>query len=103
MKSDLYATLTACVNGCLSDHTIQWHEGRHGAAVILASEGYPGSYPKGRVITGIEAAERLDGVRVGFAEPCNRQRKKSGGGDIATDSFHNEVFIYCLSRQAETM
>jgi phosphoribosylamine-glycine ligase len=28
--------------------------------VVLASEGYPKSYPKGRVITGIDDAEALD-------------------------------------------
>ena len=29
------------------------------ACVVMASEGYPGSYPKGRPITGLAAAERL--------------------------------------------
>ena len=32
--------------------------------VVLASEGYPGSYPKGRVITGIEEAEKIEGLKV---------------------------------------
>ncbi len=32
--------------------------------VVLASEGYPGSYEKGKVILGIEEAEDLDGVVV---------------------------------------
>ena len=32
--------------------------------VVLASDGYPGSYEKGKVILGIEEAEELDGVTV---------------------------------------
>ncbi len=32
--------------------------------VVMASEGYPGSYPKGRRIEGIDAANALDGVTV---------------------------------------
>ena len=33
-------------------------------SVVLASEGYPGSYEKGKVILGIEEAEELPGVTV---------------------------------------
>ncbi|XP_065176970.1 trifunctional purine biosynthetic protein adenosine-3-like isoform X1 [Sycon ciliatum] len=64
LKSDLYDTLLACVDGKLPEAEPEWHEGRHAAAVVLASEGYPGSYPKGRCITGIDEAEAIDGVRV---------------------------------------
>ena len=32
--------------------------------MVLASEGYPGSYEKGKVILGIEEAEALEGVTV---------------------------------------
>jgi phosphoribosylamine--glycine ligase len=32
--------------------------------VVMAAEGYPGSYPKGMPITGIDEAEALDGVKV---------------------------------------
>lgn len=34
------------------------------AAVVLATQGYPGSYPKGSIIKGIDAAEALDRVTV---------------------------------------
>lgn len=42
---------------------IEWHPGA-AANVILASGGYPGSYEKGKVITGIKEANRVEGVRV---------------------------------------
>ena len=36
-------------NETLGDLTVEWHSGA-AACVILASGGYPGSYPKGKVI-----------------------------------------------------
>lgn len=63
LASDLYEVAMACVEGTLADLDVQWHEG-FAATVVAASEGYPGSYPKGRAITGVEAAEALEGVTV---------------------------------------
>jgi phosphoribosylamine--glycine ligase len=56
LDNDLYEVLAAAVAGTLADHR---PIARAGAAltVVMASEGYPGSYPKGREITGIAAAE----------------------------------------------
>ena len=34
------------------------------ACVVMASGGYPGSYEKGKVISGLDAAEQLEGVQV---------------------------------------
>ena len=42
---------------CIRDST--W-----AVCVVLASEGYPGSYEKGKVILGIDEAEDLKGVTV---------------------------------------
>ena len=38
--------------------------GRHAVCVTLASGGYPGPYPTGLPIDGIDAAEAREGVRV---------------------------------------
>jgi phosphoribosylamine--glycine ligase len=57
--------LHACATGRLASEA--GHAGfDHGAAVtvVLASTGYPGSYPSGLPITGVEAAEAIDGVTV---------------------------------------
>lgn len=50
LDSDLYTLLNACIDGTLSDQTINWHDGAC-ATVVLASGGYPESYPKGIPIT----------------------------------------------------
>ena len=49
-------TTRGCAAGSRSD---DW-----AVSVVLASEGYPGSYEKGKVILGIEEAEELPGVTV---------------------------------------
>ncbi len=50
--------------------------------VVLASEGYPGSYEKGKVILGIEEAEDLEGVTVfhaGTARNADGELITAGG------------------------
>lgn len=61
LKSDLLEIFLAAVNGTLADIEIEWSE-EAAVCVVLASEGYPAAYPKGRVITGIEAAEAGGGL-----------------------------------------
>jgi phosphoribosylamine--glycine ligase len=63
MKSDLVPLLLAVADGNLSGKSIEWHD-QAAICVVLAAEGYPGDYPKGDIITGIEAADALDGVTV---------------------------------------
>ena len=40
----------------LKDVEVKWKE-EHVACLVLASAGYPGSYEKGKVITGLDAVE----------------------------------------------
>lgn len=63
LEGDLYEILKACAEGRLDPSMISWQQG-YAATVVLASEGYPGSYPKDLPISGIEDAERLDDIVV---------------------------------------
>ncbi len=63
MKSDLVPLLIAVADKDLSGQKIEWNE-QAAVCVVMAAEGYPGDYPKGDVIAGIEAASELDGVTV---------------------------------------
>jgi phosphoribosylamine---glycine ligase len=56
LKTDLVDIVLAAMNGRLGELEIEWSE-EAAVCVVAASEGYPGSYPKGRVITGITEAE----------------------------------------------
>lgn len=55
LDSDLLEILLACVQGRLEPQHIRWHTGS-AVAVVLAAPGYPGSYPKGEVIAGLDVA-----------------------------------------------
>ncbi|MBE2205246.1 MAG: phosphoribosylamine--glycine ligase [Chthoniobacterales bacterium] len=63
LGSDLLDLLEATVEGTLSTATPEWREAA-ATCVILASGGYPGSYEKGKIITGIASAETLPDVVV---------------------------------------
>lgn len=55
LKTDLLDIFLAAVNGTLADIDIEWSD-EAAVCVILASGGYPASYPKGIVISGLEQA-----------------------------------------------
>ncbi len=56
LESDLVDVMLACVEGNLTDgqHQIRWRDAA-AVCVVLASKGYPGSYPKGLPITGLDS------------------------------------------------
>ncbi|OME76125.1 phosphoribosylamine--glycine ligase [Paenibacillus sp. FSL A5-0031] len=56
LQTDLIDIVLASLNGNLDQLDIQWSE-EAAVCVVVASEGYPASYPKGRVITGLAEAE----------------------------------------------
>ena len=55
MKSDLAQLLLATAKGELEGKTVEWDRDEC-VCVVLASGGYPGSYEKGKKITGLEEA-----------------------------------------------
>ena len=63
LASDLLQVFDACLDGTLDQVDVRWHDGA-AATVVAASEGYPGSYPKNREITGLADAEALRDVAV---------------------------------------
>ncbi len=63
LESDIVPILLACAKGELKGVASEWRE-EAAVCVVMASEGYPGSYEKGKVITGIESAEELASVKV---------------------------------------
>ena len=78
LKSDLLPLLEATVEGTLAASAPEWDE-RAAVCVILASGGYPGSYEKGKPISGLESAGELGDVVVFHAGT------KAQGGQILTN------------------
>jgi phosphoribosylamine--glycine ligase len=58
---DLYKVLSDCAHGQLDPTTVTWRDG-FAVSVVLCSKGYPGDYPKGLPITGLDRAEKLDDI-----------------------------------------
>ncbi len=58
LESDLIEVCQACVAGRLAETPLLWRAGA-AVSVVLASAGYPGAYPKGRPIVGLERAAAL--------------------------------------------
>ena len=56
LKSDFAELCAALCQGRLKDYKADWSS-EAAVCVVLASGGYPGSYSKGKVITGLEMAE----------------------------------------------
>ena len=74
LESDLVDAMEASIQGRASEGDFRWSNDST-ACVVLASEGYPGSYEAGKKIEGIPAADALPGVKVFHAGT----HKRDGG------------------------
>ena len=82
IKSDLYDVFLACAEGRLAGQKVEWSGGA-ACCVVLASGGYPGSYEKGKEISGIAAAEEISGVKVFHAGTAMKNgRLVTSGGRV---------------------
>ncbi len=63
LESDLVELLDASLNGTLGQVELKWRP-MTSVCVVMASGGYPGSYAKGRPITGLDAAAALPDTKV---------------------------------------
>jgi len=65
LDSDILPALIACADGVLASTDLRWRDAA-AICVVLASNGYPGSYGKGSVIRGVENAAAGDGDVIVF-------------------------------------
>lgn len=80
LRSDLLALLNAAVDGKLEDADVTW-DPRHALTVVMASQGYPGTYPKGLPISGLpENADDLAVFHAGTA--LERGQVVTAGGRV---------------------
>ncbi len=63
LNSDLLPVLLAAAKGTLSDITLDWSS-ETALVVVMAAQGYPGSYVKNTVIHGLDAAAQITGAQV---------------------------------------
>ncbi len=63
MKSDIVPILLAVADGDISGIEIEWHD-MAAVCVVMAAAGYPGDYPKGDRISGLDTAGKIDDLFV---------------------------------------
>ena len=93
IASDLVPLLKATAEGNLGNMPLE-HDKRAAATVMLVSGGYPGSYPKGKVIRGIDAADATDDTilfHAGTAVDPRGDTVTSGGRVIAVSSYGKDL------------
>ena len=71
MESDLLDAIEASIEGRVSEGDFRWTT-QPSVCVVMSSGGYPGTFDVGKAITGIEAADRIYGVKV-FHAGTNRR------------------------------
>ena len=71
LKTDFARIVKAVAEEKLAEVDIQWDEGAS-ACVVMASGGYPGSYPKGLEIAGLDENGQAAGATVYHAAPSMR-------------------------------
>lgn len=79
MNYDIVPVMKACTKGTmLAMWTMAWHP-EPGVCIVMAAEGYPGSYEKGKPITGLQEAAEPKEVQVFHAGT------KNSGDDVVTN------------------
>lgn len=91
-QGDVLPLLQGAATGALADAQTRW-EAPASLCVVLASEGYPGSYPKGRVIRGLREAAGLEGVEIFHAGTASRDGEivTSGGRVLSVTARGDDV------------
>uniref|UniRef100_A0A8B9CI11 Trifunctional purine biosynthetic protein adenosine-3 n=1 Tax=Anser brachyrhynchus TaxID=132585 RepID=A0A8B9CI11_9AVES len=96
LKSDLYEVMQAVINKKLSSSMPMWFEDNAAVTVVMASEGYPGTYPKGLEITGLSKAKEL-GLEVFHAGTALKDGKVvTSGGRVLTVTAIKEDLMTAL-------
>ena len=87
MESDLLEAMEASIAGRVSDGDFRWSP-EPAVCVVMASGGYPGAFEAGKLITGIEEADRMYGVKIFHAGTSRRDGNyyTSGGRVLGVTS-----------------
>jgi phosphoribosylamine---glycine ligase len=93
LKSDIVDLIEATIDGRLDEiQPPQW-DPRPSVSVVMASEGYPGDYEKGRPIRGLEEAAAVPDVKVFHSGTTivDGQVVTAGGRVLAVTALGNTI------------
>ena len=82
LMSDLVPALLASCDGMLKNFDLRWYPDA-ALTVVMAAKGYPGSYTRGSVIAGLDAAAAIEGVEIFHAgTKAEGDRVVANGGRV---------------------
>jgi len=82
LMSDLVPALLACCDGMLRNFDLRWYPAV-ALTVVMAANGYPGTFARGSVIEGLAAASEVEGVELFHAGTCaDGDRILANGGRV---------------------
>ena len=82
LDSDLLEAIEASIEGRVSDGDFHWSQDAS-VCVVMASGGYPGTIEVGKKITGIDDADKVEGVKVFHAGTSMRDQEfYTAGGRV---------------------
>ena len=87
LKTDIIEVMNAVIDKNLAKTNLEWYDD-HSVSVVLASGGYPGSYEKGKVITGLNNTAGAQIIHAGT---------KSENGNILSNGGR-VLNIVCLGK-----
>lgn len=92
VKNDLVDLMLACIDGNLDRHTMDIDE-RSAVCLVMAAGGYPDSYAKGQVISGLDDAAKMKDVVVFHAGTSLEKDKvvTSGGRVLGVTALGDTV------------
>ena len=94
LKTDLIDVIEATVDRRLSEiGSLEW-DSRPSICVVMASEGYPNAYEKGRVIRGLEDAAKLPDVKVfhaGTTHDADKNVVTNGGRVLGVTAMGDSI------------
>ncbi|WP_378956055.1 phosphoribosylamine--glycine ligase [Pelosinus sp. sgz500959] len=92
LDSDLVTIMVSCINGTLTDTEIKWKDAA-AVCVVMAAGGYPGTYKKGDVMTGLEEAKQQGAsvFHAGTALSNDNQFVTNGGRVLGVTAIASDL------------
>jgi phosphoribosylamine--glycine ligase len=98
LMSDLVPALFATRDGVLKSFDLRWYT-EVALTVVMAAKGYPGAYAKGSVISGLDEAEKIEGVQIFHAgTKADGNRILANGGRVLGVSALGETVTEARAR-----
>jgi phosphoribosylamine--glycine ligase len=98
LMSDLVPALQASCDGMLRNFDLRWFPDA-ALTVVMAAKGYPGSYAKGSVIEGLDAAAQVEGVEIFHAgTKADGERILANGGRVLNVSAQGKTVSEAQAR-----